>query len=155
MKIVLDTHVLISAHVAHGLASSVFELCLREHTIVISSDILRELAEGLLKKIAVPPSVAAPIIELIKRTSEIHKPSPIPLGSCRDKDDLHILGLAFAAKADRVVTGDEDLLVLGSFRGIPIVSPRQFWDAERRPKAFVHKSPPPTCRLARKGKHQI
>ncbi len=155
MKIVLDTNVLISAHVAHGLASSVFELCLREHTIVISSGILKELAEGLLKKIAIPPSIAAPIIELLKRTAEIHKPSPVPLGSCRDADDLHILGLAIAAKADRIITGDEDMLVLGSYRGIPIVSPRQFWDAERRPKSIIHETPPPPYRRTRTGKRRI
>jgi putative PIN family toxin of toxin-antitoxin system len=149
VKIVLDTNVLIAAHAAHGLASSVFELCLREHTIVISSEILMELAEGLLNKIAIPPSVAAPIIELLKRTAEIHTPSTVPPGSCRDADDLHVLGLAIAAKADRIITGDEDLLVLGSFCGIPIDSPRQFWDAERRPKAVIHESPPQRYRQAR------
>jgi putative PIN family toxin of toxin-antitoxin system len=152
MKLVLDTNVLIAAHVAHGLANSVFEFCLREHTIVISSEILRELAEGLLKRIAIPPAVAAPIIELLKRAAEVHKPSPVPLGSCRDADDLHVLGLAVAAKADRIITGDEDLLVLGSYRGVPIVSPRQFWDAERRPKAIIHESPPPPYRRARTSK---
>jgi putative PIN family toxin of toxin-antitoxin system len=149
VKIVLDTNVLIAALAAHGLASSVFELCLREHTIVISSEILMELAEGLLNKIAIPPSVAAPIIELLKRTAEIHTPSTVPPGSCRDADDLHVLGLAIAAKADRIITGDEDLLVLGSFCGIPIDSPRQFWDAERRPKAVIHESPPQRYRQAR------
>jgi putative PIN family toxin of toxin-antitoxin system len=141
VKIVLDTNVLIAAHAAHGLASSVFELCLREHTIVISSEILRALAEGLLKKIAIPPSVAAPIIELLKRTAEIHKPSPVPPGSCRDADDLHVLGLAVSASADRLITGDGDLLILGSFRSILIISPRQFWDEERRPKSIIHERP--------------
>jgi putative PIN family toxin of toxin-antitoxin system len=141
VKIVLDTNVLIAAHAAHGLASSVFELCLREHTIVIISEILRELAEGLLKKVAMPPSVAAPIIELLKRAAEIVKPIPVPSISCRDADDLHVLGLAVSARADRIITGDGDLLILGSFRGIPIVSPRQFWDAERRPKSIVHEGP--------------
>ncbi len=154
MKIVLDTNVLIAAHAAHGLASSVFELCLREHTIIVSSEILRELAEGLLKKIAIPPSAAAPIIELLKRTAEIHKPSPVPPGSCRDEDDLHVLGLALSASADRIITGDGDLLILGSFRGIAIVSPRQFWDAERRPKAIIHESPPPPYRRARALKNR-
>ena len=33
---------------------------------------------------------------------------------------------ALAGKADVIVTGDEDLLVLKKFRGIEILSPRQF-----------------------------
>jgi putative PIN family toxin of toxin-antitoxin system len=140
VKIVLDTNVLIAAHASHGLAGAVFELCLREKTIIISPEILRELADGLLKKIGTPPSIAASIIVLLHRTAEVHKPMSIPTGSCRDADDLHILGLAVAAHADRVITGDGDLPVLGSFRGIPIVSPRQFWDAERRPKPLVQES---------------
>jgi len=37
-----------------------------------------------------------------------------------------VLATALAGKADVIVTGDDDLLVLKRFRGIPIVSPRQF-----------------------------
>jgi putative PIN family toxin of toxin-antitoxin system len=42
-----------------------------------------------------------------------------------DEDDL-ILATAVAADADYLVTGDKGLLALGEFRGIPIVSPREF-----------------------------
>lgn len=154
MKIVLDTNVLIAAHASHGLAGAVFELCLREQTIIISREILRELADGLLKKIGAPPSIAAAVIALLHRTAEVHQPLPIPPDSCRDADDLHILGLTVAARADRIITGDDDLLVLGSFRGIPIVSPRQFWDAERRPKPFVHEAPRPAYGRSRTAKRR-
>jgi predicted nucleic acid-binding protein len=37
-----------------------------------------------------------------------------------------VLATALAGKADVIVTGDEDLLVLKKFGGIRIVSPRQF-----------------------------
>jgi len=37
-----------------------------------------------------------------------------------------VLATALAGKADMIVTGDEDLLVLKEFRGIRILSPRQF-----------------------------
>ena len=42
---------------------------------------------------------------------------------CRDPDDDQLLALASAAKVDLVVSGDDDLLVLGMFEGIAIVSP--------------------------------
>ena len=44
----------------------------------------------------------------------------------RDADDHHILACSLEAKADYLVTGDLDLLSLGSFRGTQIVTPRQF-----------------------------
>ena len=39
----------------------------------------------------------------------------------RDSKDLKILAAAVGAHAEAIVTGDNDLLVLGSFQGIPII----------------------------------
>jgi predicted nucleic acid-binding protein len=43
-----------------------------------------------------------------------------------------ILGLVSSGKADVVVTGDKDLLVLGSYNAAQIVTPRAFWESNRR-----------------------
>ena len=43
--------------------------------------------------------------------------------ACRDPKDDRILELAVNGNATTVVTGDDDLLVLNPFRGIPIVTP--------------------------------
>ena len=51
---------------------------------------------------------------------------PLPARVCRDKNDDVVLATALAGKADVIVTGDDDLLVLKTFRGIRILSPRQF-----------------------------
>jgi predicted nucleic acid-binding protein len=40
-----------------------------------------------------------------------------------------VLATALAGKADVIVTGDDDLLVLKQFRGIRILSPRQFLES--------------------------
>lgn len=45
---------------------------------------------------------------------------------CCDSKDDKILELAFAAKAKCIITGDQDLLVLNPFRGIPIKTAAQF-----------------------------
>jgi predicted nucleic acid-binding protein len=44
---------------------------------------------------------------------------------CRDKDDDAVLALAVAAKVNIVISGDDDLLCLASFEGIPILTPAQ------------------------------
>lgn len=44
-----------------------------------------------------------------------------PPADLRDPDDAHVLACAVAVKADAIVTGDNDLLSLGSFEGIPII----------------------------------
>jgi predicted nucleic acid-binding protein len=44
----------------------------------------------------------------------------------RDADDDVVLATAVAAGASLIVTGDQDLLVIGRHNGIDIVSPRDF-----------------------------
>jgi putative PIN family toxin of toxin-antitoxin system len=45
---------------------------------------------------------------------------------CRDAKDQPFLALAPAAEARMLVSGDEDLLVLHPWNGIPIVTPAEF-----------------------------
>lgn len=52
-----------------------------------------------------------------------------PLTSgCRDPDDDHVIATAVAVSATHIVTGDRDLLDLGAFGAIRIVSARMFLD---------------------------
>jgi putative PIN family toxin of toxin-antitoxin system len=45
---------------------------------------------------------------------------------CRDTKDQPFLALAHAAEAKTLVSGDEDLLVLHPWNGIPILTPAEF-----------------------------
>ena len=48
-----------------------------------------------------------------------------PPDGMRDPDDVHALACAVAAEADAIVTGDQDLLALKTFSGIPILKVRE------------------------------
>ncbi|HKA55132.1 MAG TPA: putative toxin-antitoxin system toxin component, PIN family [Candidatus Binatia bacterium] len=45
---------------------------------------------------------------------------------CRDPKDNKFLELAVGGKATCIISGDDDLLVLHPFRGIPVVTPQAF-----------------------------
>ena len=49
---------------------------------------------------------------------------------CRDPKDDKFLELAVNGKADYIISGDGDLQVLNPFRKIPVVSPREFLEAD-------------------------
>jgi len=46
--------------------------------------------------------------------------------ACRDPNDDHVIATALAVKADAIVTGDKDLLALGQFRAVRIITARVF-----------------------------
>ncbi|MFQ5640976.1 MAG: putative toxin-antitoxin system toxin component, PIN family, partial [bacterium] len=48
---------------------------------------------------------------------------------CRDSKDDRFLELAVSGKASHLITGDEDLLALNPFRGIHILTPKEFLDS--------------------------
>jgi len=51
--------------------------------------------------------------------------APLTLPDCRDPFDLPFLELALAGKADSLVTGDRDLLVLATQFPVPIITPAE------------------------------
>jgi putative PIN family toxin of toxin-antitoxin system len=111
------------------------EVCLSEHEIVLSEQLLDEILRSLLKKIRLPSGVVDGIGELLREHANMLNPIPIAQSVCRDPDDIKVLSLAAASKADYIVTGDKNLLVLKKFEDIPILSPRSFSD-------MLHKKEP-------------
>jgi uncharacterized protein len=123
---------MVAAEAARGVCEAVFELCLEQHELIICESLLREIDEKLRLKIKVPAPVVAEYLQLLRSNAEILTPLAVDPESCRDPDDLVILGLVSPGNVEAIVTGDQDLLVLGSYKGVPIITPREFWEQERR-----------------------
>ena len=132
MRIVLDANVVVAAFAARGLCESLFELCLGSHEILLSELLLDEIRRNLTKKVKLGRQTAAGIERLLRENGSLLEPAAVATDACRDADDLHILGLVKTGKADYLVTGDDDLLVLKRIGRCRIVTPRQFWSLMRR-----------------------
>ncbi len=53
------------------------------------------------------------------------EPQRLENAACRDPDDDWVLATAIAGRAEAIVTGDGDLLTLGVYEGVAILTPRQ------------------------------
>ena len=77
--------------------------------------------------------VYLPLIDRVEFVERIAKAARIvtprePIRVCRDPKDDCMLEAAVAGSATCIITGDADLLALHPFRGIPILTPKQFLD---------------------------
>ena len=142
MKIVLDANVLIAAVAGRGLCESLLELCLEEHQILVSEELLDEVHRKLVKKIRVPEAFALGFCEMLRNNGTLATPKAVPKDACRDPKDLYLLGLAQSAQAEFLVSGDKDLLDLSRYGATEIVTPRRFWEncRKRRGDALVSET---------------
>ena len=126
MKVFLDTNVLVSAFTTRGACADLFREVLEAHDLLTSDRVLKELQRVLTERFDVPAAVVRDTLRLL-RGHHVHETPPRPLGPpVRDPDDVWILSAAIDARADVLVTGDKDLVVLNPFAGIPIMTPADY-----------------------------
>jgi putative PIN family toxin of toxin-antitoxin system len=128
---VLDTNVLLAGLATHGLCEQLVAIVFRDHDVVLSEYILDEVTKHYVGKLKGTVEQAAHVAEVLRVQAEIVEPAAAPTEACDDPDDLPVLGTAVAGKADCLVTGDQGLLRLTDYEGIPILSPRVFYDRLR------------------------
>lgn len=124
-RVVLDTNILISAFVFGGKPRQVLGLVLKKKIqAVISPFLLSELFEILSKKFFFPDA----FIEIIKRRLAKNFITVFPKSSVfllKSADD-RVIEAALEGGCQFIVTGDKELLQLGFYRRIKIVSAADF-----------------------------
>jgi len=132
VRIVLDTNVVMSALLWRGTPFRLLQaMRQRSEVRVFSSQVLLEELTDVLTRPAASKQLAAigktarevlaDFIEAVELVEPAHVPRVVP----SDPDDDQVIAAAVAAQAELVVSGDRDLLALGSYEEIAICSPAE------------------------------
>ena len=132
MRFVLDTNLLVSGVIAAGLPRRLvdgarageFELCTSE---VLLAELLDVLSRGkFAARLAQASLTPQGIVDDLRRLAVIVSPANTPRVVPTDPDDDHVVAAAVTGQADLIASGDKrDLLPLGSYAGIPIITARE------------------------------
>lgn len=129
MRLVVDTNVLVSAFLWQGTPGRLIELASeKEVELFTSRTLLDELAATLAKKKLAKPLLATELtagqmLRNYRRLATLVTARRPAQQVSRDADDDAVLACALAAGANLIVSGDDDLLTLKHYRGIPIATP--------------------------------
>ncbi len=130
---VADTNVVVSAIVSpHSVPATALESIRKQYKILASFETLAELHEVVVREkfSKVPLADREALFTEYMEAVEIIRPT-ILIQACRHPKDDKFLSLAVSGDARLILTGDNDLLVLHPFRGIDILTAKQYLDRER------------------------
>jgi uncharacterized protein len=136
MRAVLDTTVLISTFLTEGGAAAELLDRARDGGFmpVLAPEIMAELRRVLLTRRRIRrryPYTDEDVREYLRvlgAIATVVTDLPPLTGVVRDPDDDMIVATAVRGRADRIVTRDRDLLALGAYGNVRVVTPRQFLD---------------------------
>lgn len=132
MRAVLDTNVLISGVIATGVPHEVLVAGFEgEYQIIVSVETLDEFRDTLQKypeRFGMDDDEIQKEVETVRYFAEFVDPQEDIDAVEPDPDDDKFLEAAVAGDVKYVVSGDQHLLDLGTFRGIEIVDPRTFYE---------------------------
>lgn len=131
MRLVLDTNVVASGPLWNGTPAQLIEAARADEIEVFTSrESLAELTR-IPRRAKFAKAIAAGGLSLddlvlgYAELAQLVHPLPIAPVVLRDPDDDRVLACAVAANADLIVSGDQHLLDLKDYQGIPIVSAAQ------------------------------
>jgi len=130
LRVVLDTNVFVSALLIKGsVADRIIRAYIKgEFTLIISFEIVVELFKVLSRpKFNLNSEKIIEFIQLLEiKAEKISLSSEEAEIIPEDREDEKFIRCALAGKAAYVVSGDNHLLKLKQYKGIKILTPRQF-----------------------------
>ncbi len=126
-RVVLDSNVVVSGLGWSGAPAKILDAALNDRLVLLTSPLLLAELRRVLgyPKLAKVIGDAQQLVDLVEESSVVVLPTRT-LAVVGDESDNRVLEAAVEGAADYIVSGDGDLLELGSFEGIPIVTPATF-----------------------------
>lgn len=126
MRFVLDTSVLVSyLFWLESPLRPIIDEIFHQGEVLRSAETFSELSEVVMRR-KFDPYLPMPRRELFLAAyydNSTHVLITRRIDACRDPKDNKFLELAACGRADFILTGDADLLVLDPFQGVRIISP--------------------------------
>jgi uncharacterized protein len=131
-RLVLDTNVVVSALLWEGKPGQLLARAesgeVRLYTSRTLLDELRDTLERpkLAKRVGLTGLGIADMVAGYRRVATVRRPAPLDRTFSRDPDDDHVIACALAARADFLISGDNDLLTLKAIEGVAVRSVAAF-----------------------------
>lgn len=127
MRVVFDTNIFISAFVIPGSLAekAILRIIEEEDSLLISKDIIDEVLSVLSLKFGRDREELSHVAVTLSELAELLKPAR-RINLLKDEPDNRILECAIHGKADLLVTGDKKILQLQEYKGIKIISLREY-----------------------------
>lgn len=133
MIVVVDSGVWISALEFGGTPAAALERVFQTDELAVCSEIEEEIQRVMHEKFGHNLEfIRLRVTPLLQQALRVDVTGTIK-GACRDPNDDFVLECAVKAGAGVIVAGDKDLLALGTYRTIRILSCREYLDSHRRP----------------------
>ena len=129
MRIVVDTNVLISGVFFGGIPREILSAVVRRKiTACATAEIIDEYEKVVQEMISrkqghLNSAILAPLINAMDIIDPVTR-----VNVCRDPDDDKFLGCAVDSRALYIVSGDKDLLVISDYKGIRIITAKEFYE---------------------------
>lgn len=130
MRVVFDTNILVSALAfPGGRGEAALQRIIEEQDeLVLSKPILDELLGILARKFSRDAEELARVAILLSTLATFVRPRR-KLRVVNDDPDNRVLECALTGRAQAIVTGDRVLLALDNFRGVRLLSLREYLDS--------------------------
>jgi len=128
MRLVVDTNIFGSAALKESSWPGEIIRWIDEHGGLLKSTVTEAQVFEVLQRPYFVPRTSQSFVDGVRRIFSKAELVTITeqIVACRDPTDDKFLELAVNGRADVLVTGDLDLLVLNPFRRLPIITPRVF-----------------------------
>jgi len=127
VRVVFDTNIFVSAFVIPGSRAeeAIQRIVEGPDVLILSKAIIRELLTTLSRKFSRDGEELAHVAVFLTEISELCQPTR-KVRVLKDDPDNRVLECALAGHADAVVTGDRAMLSLRQYKGIEILSLKDY-----------------------------